>query len=366
MFLLSRTSHYKRLFACSRFFYSKPAWIFPTLGCVESQKLRPVSHPVPGDDSPCLSQRELLVSVVGQTFSNLPLLAAHFDGAPFPWLDSRNAPEHRTNTWAIPNVAVKHARAFFALYPHAAEYKYELHLKPVSKRDRISIEGVAYWVSVHFVRNKSGLILAQQELACSSRNFPEGPRGQVASFHVNFQALWESPEGGTYLSDEELAVVAERISEKGLDLLEPLEAALLRTNNDLKRREGFRPNEAVESSYDLLEQYLVQQQPWRPCAVKHHIIDGIWRKHMLFTPAHHLGKQYVGTSVSHRAIIALGSNVGDRMANIEQSLQAMQQQGINVRSTSFLYETEAMYYEDQDRFLNGVCEVSKRLTCIFV
>ena len=55
--------------------------------------------------------------------------------------------------------------------------------------------------------------------------------------------------------------------------------------------------------------------------------------------------------------IALGSNMGDRICNIEDACEEMRRRGINILRTSNLYETEPMYYEDQNRFLNGVCEV---------
>jgi len=61
-----------------------------------------------------------------------------------------------------------------------------------------------------------------------------------------------------------------------------------------------------------------------------------------------------------QAYIALGSNVGDRIQNIESALKAMRQRGLRVKKVSNLYETKAMYYEDQDSFLNGVCAVWKR------
>lgn len=36
----------------------------------------------------------------------------------------------------------------------------------------------------------------------------------------------------------------------------------------------------------------------------------------------------------------------------------MEARGIHVKRTSSLWETEPMYYADQDRFVNGACEVS--------
>jgi len=72
----------------------------------------------------------------------------------------------------------------------------------------------------------------------------------------------------------------------------------------------------------------------------------------------------------HLAAIALGSNLGDRFANIEAALRLLDQpelisapkeQGIStslaVVNTSFLYETAPMYVTDQPSFLNCTCIV---------
>ena len=64
-------------------------------------------------------------------------------------------------------------------------------------------------------------------------------------------------------------------------------------------------------------------------------------------------------TMPHRAFIALGSNLGDRVAMIEKACNEMDNSGvIRVRRTSSLWETKAMYVLDQDNFVNGVCEVS--------
>lgn len=58
-------------------------------------------------------------------------------------------------------------------------------------------------------------------------------------------------------------------------------------------------------------------------------------------------------------LIALGSNIGDRLACIEDACRALDAEpDIRITRTSSLYETKAMYVEDQAPFLNGVCEVS--------
>lgn len=59
----------------------------------------------------------------------------------------------------------------------------------------------------------------------------------------------------------------------------------------------------------------------------------------------------------HRAFIALGSNVGDRIEMIEQACHELDRVGIKVKRTSSLFETAPMYVLDQDPFINGVCEV---------
>ncbi|KAK1475936.1 dihydropteroate synthase [Colletotrichum abscissum] len=61
------------------------------------------------------------------------------------------------------------------------------------------------------------------------------------------------------------------------------------------------------------------------------------------------------------AYLALGSNLGDRVAWIEQACAEMDRRGIKVKRTSSLWETEPMYVLDQDRFVNGVCEVETEL-----
>ncbi|KAL5051762.1 hypothetical protein BDW71DRAFT_202915 [Aspergillus fruticulosus] len=65
--------------------------------------------------------------------------------------------------------------------------------------------------------------------------------------------------------------------------------------------------------------------------------------------------------LSHRAFIALGSNVGERVEMIEKACLEMDAAGIRVRRTSSLFETAPMYYLDQEPFMNGVCEVETTL-----
>ncbi|KAF7511592.1 hypothetical protein GJ744_004180 [Endocarpon pusillum] len=66
-------------------------------------------------------------------------------------------------------------------------------------------------------------------------------------------------------------------------------------------------------------------------------------------------------ATKHCAMIALGSNIGDRVQMIEQACEKMSAQGIIVQRTSLLYETAPMYVTDQDTFYNAVCEVETTL-----
>ncbi|KIW06161.1 dihydropteroate synthase [Verruconis gallopava] len=54
-------------------------------------------------------------------------------------------------------------------------------------------------------------------------------------------------------------------------------------------------------------------------------------------------------------VIAFGSNMGDRFHWIERACREMEEASIHIYATSGLWQTKAMYVEDQDDFLNGVC-----------
>ena len=76
------------------------------------------------------------------------------------------------------------------------------------------------------------------------------------------------------------------------------------------------------------------------------------------TSSSHIADQSDGSG-SKVAYVALGSNIGDRIGHIRKAVASLEEvEGIEVRSTSRLYESEPMYVEDQDRFINGAIEVS--------
>jgi len=54
--------------------------------------------------------------------------------------------------------------------------------------------------------------------------------------------------------------------------------------------------------------------------------------------------------------LGLGSNLGDRQANLELAVKLLGQR-FDVEELSSVYETEPVGYEDQPMFLNAVCRV---------
>ncbi|KAI9485751.1 MAG: Dihydropteroate synthase-like protein [Benjaminiella poitrasii] len=79
---------------------------------------------------------------------------------------------------------------------------------------------------------------------------------------------------------------------------------------------------------------------------------------------HHAGQldysKEIPSHYTQTAYIAFGSNMGDRVDNINRALDMLEDSSV-VLDTSFLYETPAMYYTDQSAFLNGVCKIA---TCL--
>lgn len=63
------------------------------------------------------------------------------------------------------------------------------------------------------------------------------------------------------------------------------------------------------------------------------------------------------TAHEHLVYLALGSNVGDRITSLDLACRELDRRGIRVVRTSALYETDAMYLQNQPSFINGACEV---------
>ena len=63
----------------------------------------------------------------------------------------------------------------------------------------------------------------------------------------------------------------------------------------------------------------------------------------------------------HTAYVALGSNLGDKEANLRKALELLEERGVEVVKTSSFICTEPYGVTDQPPFLNGVCEVRTSL-----
>ncbi|XP_051122272.1 folate synthesis bifunctional protein, mitochondrial-like [Andrographis paniculata] len=66
-------------------------------------------------------------------------------------------------------------------------------------------------------------------------------------------------------------------------------------------------------------------------------------------------------SQEHEVVIALGSNVGDRLNNFDNALDRMKKSGIRITRHGCLYETEPAYVTDQPHFLNSAVRGKTKL-----
>lgn len=67
--------------------------------------------------------------------------------------------------------------------------------------------------------------------------------------------------------------------------------------------------------------------------------------------------EYVASEISrewHTAYIGMGSNMGDKAANLEEALSRIKDGNIEVLQESSNYETRPVGYKDQDNFINKV------------
>jgi 2-amino-4-hydroxy-6-hydroxymethyldihydropteridine diphosphokinase len=65
--------------------------------------------------------------------------------------------------------------------------------------------------------------------------------------------------------------------------------------------------------------------------------------------------------VVRRAVISVGSNLGDRMGQLQGALDELAAQGVAVVSVSSVYETAPVGGPEQDHFLNAVAMVETSL-----
>lgn len=67
---------------------------------------------------------------------------------------------------------------------------------------------------------------------------------------------------------------------------------------------------------------------------------------------------------THAVYLSLGSNVGDRDANLRGAIPALAGVGVRVRRVSSIYETEPVDYLEQGWFLNCVVEAETELPAL--
>ncbi|CAL5085632.1 unnamed protein product [Urochloa decumbens] len=68
-----------------------------------------------------------------------------------------------------------------------------------------------------------------------------------------------------------------------------------------------------------------------------------------------------GSSADQEIVIAMGSNVGDRVSTFDRALQMMKSSGVNISRHACLYETAPAYVTDQPRFLNSAVRGTTKL-----
>lgn len=89
-----------------------------------------------------------------------------------------------------------------------------------------------------------------------------------------------------------------------------------------------------------------------PKKASRHVIPCSTRSFTQFSPG--------GTS-DQEIVIAMGSNVGDRVSTFDRALQLMKSSGVNITKHACLYETAPAYVTDQPRFLNSAVRGTTRL-----
>ncbi|MCE2413221.1 2-amino-4-hydroxy-6-hydroxymethyldihydropteridine diphosphokinase [Candidatus Poribacteria bacterium] len=65
----------------------------------------------------------------------------------------------------------------------------------------------------------------------------------------------------------------------------------------------------------------------------------------------------------YAAYIGFGSNIGDRLAHIQNAIHALSKtEGITLKKISSIYTTDPVGYEEQAQFLNGVVAIQTSLS----
>lgn len=61
--------------------------------------------------------------------------------------------------------------------------------------------------------------------------------------------------------------------------------------------------------------------------------------------------------IMHTAFLSIGSNLGDRLANLQFAVNELSNSGVKVLAASSVYETEPVGFDSEDWFLNACLKV---------
>lgn len=129
------------------------------------------------------------------------------------------------------------------------------------------------------------------------------------------------------------------------ELSHKVEEEFKRKSYDLIEEAAENLAEFILKEYEIIEEVKVSiKKPWAP----------------ILKPL-----DYVEVSVLrkwHKSYIALGSNMGNKKENLDNALGLINKSHTKVIRVSEFITTEPWGYEDQEEFLNGVCEVRTLLT----
>jgi dihydroneopterin aldolase/2-amino-4-hydroxy-6-hydroxymethyldihydropteridine diphosphokinase len=124
------------------------------------------------------------------------------------------------------------------------------------------------------------------------------------------------------------------------EICEETEKIFTSQKHDLIEKCAEELAEAILTKYELIEEIKIMiKKPWAP--IGRHV-------------------NYVAVEITrkwHTAYLSLGSNIGDKMHNIEEALRLLSAKTTKVTKVSKLYTTKPVGYTDQDDFLNGCAEI---------
>ncbi|GAA6063269.1 hypothetical protein JCM10212_004284 [Sporobolomyces blumeae] len=127
------------------------------------------------------------------------------------------------------------------------------------------------------------------------------------------------------------------------------------------------PSDAGLPRWDVSRATVRLAKPVALQFAKHPSVQVTRRRSDFYGPDHRLYSTTTsasGPGLIHSAFLGIGTNIGDRVGNLADALQTLKELSrgeVEVVDTSFLYESEAMYHEEQDKFLNAAIRVSTSL-----